>query len=247
MAETPIVMLVLGYSLSVVLYGILLSQASTYYRSKFTSNDKAWTKWIVAFILIVESAMILFDVAVLLSPRFNPTRSALGSAIYMILIGRSLGSLSIGFSIGILHVNRLDIAEFSVAFGTHFGVFKRDYFGLVVAWLSISALVDIALSACLTYFLLRRRTGFERSDRLVMKIVRLSVEAGIVTSVCALLDLVFHVAEHEILVMFIPDLMLSKLYANSLLASLNAREKWVDKDADIEVPIYIKSSTLIDA
>ncbi|KAK0194374.1 hypothetical protein F5146DRAFT_998774 [Armillaria mellea] len=68
-----------------------------------------------------------------------------------------------------------------------------------------------------------QKTGFKRSDDLVNKIIRITVQTGLITSVCALVDLItFLSLPSGIHLIF--NLPLSKLYINSLMSSLNSRE-----------------------
>ncbi|KAK0498735.1 hypothetical protein EDD18DRAFT_49162 [Armillaria luteobubalina] len=68
-----------------------------------------------------------------------------------------------------------------------------------------------------------QKTGFKRSDDLIDKIIRITVQTGLITSVCALVDLItFLSLPTGIHLIF--NLPLSKLYTNSLMSSLNSRE-----------------------
>lgn len=261
-----------GLALSFILYGILVNQTVTYYRSK--SNDRLWTKLVVFVVVLLETAMILFNIIkiyldIILKSALEVSKPIgetvgiqemfSGNTVIMSLISTtvqlffswrvsalsshrilpglialgSVCSLALSLALYVLGTSRImisqelptTVAELQLVIDG----LPRNSFGLTLSWLILCAAVDIILSIYLTCYLLMRRTGFRSSDLLVRKIVRFTVETGTITSVCAILDAVLHTTHNLAIPMFIPDLMLSKLYANSLLASLNARSKWADE------------------
>ncbi|KAI0364109.1 hypothetical protein BV20DRAFT_1057476 [Pilatotrama ljubarskyi] len=93
----------------------------------------------------------------------------------------------------------------------------------IATWLGGSALVDIIIAVTMTILLLKTRTGFRRSDTLVNKLVRLVIESGTITASVAIVDVVMFVALPNTLYHECPALVLAKLYANMMMASLNNR------------------------
>ncbi|KAJ8496748.1 hypothetical protein ONZ45_g12341 [Pleurotus djamor] len=106
-------------------------------------------------------------------------------------------------------------------------------------WLCSSALADLLVTGGISYILLRSKTGFRRTDSKVSKIIQLTLETGLLTSTCILLEIVLFLLQQTGIIggfrginyddsayYMIPDLILSKLYANMLLATLNARAQW---------------------
>ncbi|PBK86492.1 hypothetical protein ARMGADRAFT_1168995 [Armillaria gallica] len=57
-------------------------------------------------------------------------------------------------------------------------------------WCGGSALCDVVIAICMTYYLTRRNTSFRQMRILVTKLVRLTIERGSVTAVVALLSLI---------------------------------------------------------
>ncbi|KAK0474897.1 hypothetical protein IW261DRAFT_532528 [Armillaria novae-zelandiae] len=83
----------------------------------------------------------------------------------------------------------------------------------------------IALSMC--YYLHKSRQACGPSNRAPDKllcIMRLGVISGLATSICSLLILITYLAWPNTLIFFGIDLILPKLYINSLLAILNSRK-----------------------
>ncbi|KAF9439919.1 hypothetical protein P691DRAFT_804680, partial [Macrolepiota fuliginosa MF-IS2] len=63
------------------------------------------------------------------------------------------------------------------------------------------------------------RTGFKGSDMIVDRIIRITMQTGLLTSITAIINIVLFV---HLLV----NLPLCKLYSNSLFSTLNARGSW---------------------
>ncbi|PAV15820.1 hypothetical protein PNOK_0867800 [Pyrrhoderma noxium] len=87
----------------------------------------------------------------------------------------------------------------------------------------ISATADAVIAGVLVYLLRRSRTGYRRSERMIVRLIRFTVGTGAVTGfiaiICLIMNLVFPLTFYYILFY----LMTSRLYMNSLLATLNAR------------------------
>ncbi|KAL4259246.1 DUF6534 domain-containing protein [Pleurotus pulmonarius] len=98
----------------------------------------------------------------------------------------------------------------------------------MVVWLLSSALADILITVSLVAFLHPRKTGFPSTDRLLARIIRLAIQSGMATTACALTEGILVLAQSRFRLAFylIPEFMLSKLYVNSIFATLNARERW---------------------
>ncbi|KXN90321.1 hypothetical protein AN958_04354 [Leucoagaricus sp. SymC.cos] len=96
---------------------------------------------------------------------------------------------------------------------------------LSIAVNALAAAGDLLIAASLCIILYQSRTGFQRSDTMIKKLIVYSVNTGLFTSLCAVASLISIVlAGHTFLyVMFF--FCMGRLYSNSLLAALNARKK----------------------
>ncbi|KDQ24897.1 hypothetical protein PLEOSDRAFT_32935, partial [Pleurotus ostreatus PC15] len=95
-------------------------------------------------------------------------------------------------------------------------------------WLLYSALgsavfADVFIAATLCFFLSTRRTGFKSTDNLVNTMMVYSINTGLLTSVCAMACFITYAIWPQDFVFIGIYFTLSKLYLNSLLATLNAR------------------------
>ncbi|KAF9442479.1 hypothetical protein P691DRAFT_798252 [Macrolepiota fuliginosa MF-IS2] len=93
--------------------------------------------------------------------------------------------------------------------------------GVVAVWLGSSAAADIVI----TCILRKHRTGFKGSDMMIDRLIRITMQTGLLTSMTAIVNIVLFVA--DVRNICIPHHI---LYSNSLLSSLNARGGWKYED-----------------
>ncbi|KAK0212264.1 hypothetical protein DFS33DRAFT_1376778 [Desarmillaria ectypa] len=90
-------------------------------------------------------------------------------------------------------------------------------------WCGSSALCDIVIASCMTYYLMRNDTGFRRTHLLVIKLIRLTIETGSVTAIVALLNLILFFAFPGRIFYTTPAMLMPNLYANTVYMVLNSR------------------------
>ncbi|PBK88504.1 hypothetical protein ARMGADRAFT_1084457 [Armillaria gallica] len=90
-------------------------------------------------------------------------------------------------------------------------------------WCGGSALCDIVIAICMTYYLMRSNTGFRQTRIIVTKSIRLTIETGSATAVVALLGLVLFFVFPGETFYTTPALIMPKLYANTVYMVLNSR------------------------
>jgi len=112
-------------------------------------------------------------------------------------------------------------------FVQYVGVWSRvpEAYRTTCVWLGGTALCDVLITGTMIYFLRRSRTGFKATTNILDKFTRVTVETGFVCAAFALLDLAFFLAFQSNNYHLAPNLPLSKLYSNSLLAVFNARAR----------------------
>jgi len=89
--------------------------------------------------------------------------------------------------------------------------------------LTASMACDITISASLIYFLNRSRSGFRRTENMINRLVIYSLNIGLVTSAFALATFVAYHAFPSTLLIGVFSQLNGKVYANSFLVTLNAR------------------------
>ncbi|KAF8517027.1 hypothetical protein BU17DRAFT_67145 [Hysterangium stoloniferum] len=104
----------------------------------------------------------------------------------------------------------------------------QKYTWVVDIWLGSAALCDILVSTAIVRSLWKSRTGITRTNDLITRLIIWTINTGILTSVWAILDMVMFSASPQTLIHLFFNVMLAKLYANSLLATLNNRRSAED-------------------
>ncbi|KAJ2915909.1 hypothetical protein MD484_g4531, partial [Candolleomyces efflorescens] len=92
-----------------------------------------------------------------------------------------------------------------------------------LVWFLAACVADVLITVVLVVTLSRRKTGFSATDDAIEKIIRITVQTGALTALFAIGDVVFFMSMGHTALNFLWDLALSKLYANCLLSTLNAR------------------------
>ncbi|KAF5318444.1 hypothetical protein D9619_010680 [Psilocybe cf. subviscida] len=94
-------------------------------------------------------------------------------------------------------------------------------------WNGAAALCDLMIAGCMTFYLTRSNTGFKKTDYVVTRIIRMSIETGIMTATSSIASAVLFVGFRQKLIIsvyfIIPAIMLTKLYAITILATFNNR------------------------
>ncbi|KAJ7741757.1 hypothetical protein DFH07DRAFT_51197 [Mycena maculata] len=92
-------------------------------------------------------------------------------------------------------------------------------------WFLASCVADVLITISLVMTLTKKKTGFVATDSVLDKIIRTTIQTGMVTAIFSILDVVCFMALPHYAVNFVWDLALSKLYSNCLMSTLNARQK----------------------
>ncbi|KAI0807244.1 hypothetical protein C8Q74DRAFT_1362770 [Fomes fomentarius] len=96
--------------------------------------------------------------------------------------------------------------------------------GLSVSMNVFAAVGDVLIAAILCTILHQSRTSFSRSNTLINKLMVFAVNTGLLTSICACISLITFWALPNTFVYITFYFLIGRLYANSLMATLNARK-----------------------
>ncbi|KAF9497033.1 hypothetical protein BDN71DRAFT_1505266 [Pleurotus eryngii] len=102
---------------------------------------------------------------------------------------------------------------------------------------------DGSVAIALCYYLHKSRTGFTKTDSLIRVLMLYTVNTGLIVFLDATLGMITYIAMPDNFVFLGFYLLLSKLYLNSYLASLNAREGLRDKVDETPVSIHLSRIT----
>ncbi|KAF8490830.1 hypothetical protein F5888DRAFT_1807870 [Russula emetica] len=119
---------------------------------------------------------------------------------------------------------------------------------LATTALSLGVATDILTAASLSYFLHKMRTGYKRSDTLINRLIIYSVNTGTLTSIFSGAVLVTYNMMPDNLIFIALYFILSKLYANSCLATLNMRRFVHGRGTDREeatIPTFVMVANTI--
>ncbi|KAF9512072.1 hypothetical protein BS47DRAFT_1363370 [Hydnum rufescens UP504] len=132
----------------------------------------------------------------------------------------------------------------AVGFGVvrDFAVLIKEWTWLAVAWLAIQAIADLVIATCMCLLLRHRRTGFQKTDSVINRMVLYTISTGLVTSVlsCILLGMFVKYGFNFTTTIGIP---LGTVYSITMLANLHTRTALRAK-LDTPTPLELISSSL---
>jgi len=118
------------------------------------------------------------------------------------------------------------------------------------AALSLGVVTDVFTAASLSYFLHKMRTGFKRSDTLINRLIIYSVNTGTLTSVFSAAVLASYNLMPANIIYIALYFILSKLFANSCVATLNTRRFVHGRGTDHEeatIPTFLMVANTLPA
>ncbi|RDX53862.1 hypothetical protein OH76DRAFT_1342939 [Lentinus brumalis] len=234
----------IGVVLNIALYGIMVTQTYLYFH--VYKRDRTWMKLLVFLLFICDTVNCCFDVAFLYMPLINNfgdndaiSRASWGERASDAFIA-ALVQFFFAWRVKVLTSNIFTVcvicfcsfAQLCGGLGTSIAVVRVPEFVhfqkfqvIVIIWLAFSAVADTIITAALVWHLRKNKTGMALTDTVVNKIIRLTVQTGLITALCAIIDLIlFLVFPTGLHLIF--NLPLSKLYTNCLMSSLNSRAGW---------------------
>ncbi|KAH8825036.1 hypothetical protein DL96DRAFT_156809 [Flagelloscypha sp. PMI_526] len=239
--------LLLGFSIDLYLYGIVSYQYLAYKTMKFA--DPIWLRTLVALLFVVDTLQTSAEFYAIwyfaVENYTNP--SVFGHIIWVTPLGgicTTISSITVqGFLIHRLH--RLTkqfwlciFLIFAASAASLFAVIDSimvsilvdmTKFGalipLSVAWLIIEAGVDIIITVVLSRALWRSKTGFTRTNTVVNRCVRASIQSGFFSSVFAIAIILAFAFWPSTYLFAIFGWPLGRIYSNSLLYTLVARRE----------------------
>ncbi|KAJ7511533.1 hypothetical protein B0H11DRAFT_1694177, partial [Mycena galericulata] len=239
---------IIGYLANWAFFAALTVQIYLYYQA--FPNDQLWIKCLVYTVYSIDLVQIIFgtldvftmfgyqfaDVSTLTRIHFTwltgPTLTGLVSFIVQSFYAFRLYKLSGSWVIPALIVVVSEFLSFllfrglmSLEASVVVSISGFITGGLILkgVWLAGSALNDIIIAVCMTYYLAISNTGFRQTRALVTKLTRLTIETGSLTAFVALITLILFVALPGTVYFTTPAIVMAVLYANTLLAVLNSR------------------------
>jgi len=240
--------MLIGTVLNGLLYGMILSQCLNYFVA-YGKRDRLPIKLLVSFLLLADTVNFAFDVAftyrytITLFGNFEAVAlsnwvfntdpvmvviiSSTVQSFFAWRVARLTGYKWIGILLGLSA-----FAQFLCGLGTAIGCsivkeFLRfqEFRVVVIIWLVLSAVTDIAITGILSWYLHSHRTGFSSTNDIISRLIRITVQTGLITTIWAIVDLIVYLSFSNSLHLIF-NIPLCKLYTISLLSTLNTRGGW---------------------
>ncbi|KAL1674791.1 hypothetical protein EV122DRAFT_269110 [Schizophyllum commune] len=240
--------MLLGTYFNLILWGVSITQTYLYF-GVYSERDRMFIRIFVGFVFLADSVQAVFTMIYMyqtLISRFGEEKALnvatwvfstdpaltgiIGGCIQLFFAWRifvltkswlllctvalfSIGTLLAGIGTGIAaHI----VPEFA-----NFQEFKP----VVIIWLAASAAADILIAVTLAWYLRNHKTGFESTDNYIDRLIKMTVQTGMVTAVWATIDLLLFLLDNSGNHLIF-NFCLAKLYTNSLMSSLNSRGGW---------------------
>lgn len=246
--------MLIGFTFNAILLGVMLTQAYIYFTS--FKKDKIWIKLYVALLMVLDLfntaaiAVFIYQALIVNFGNFQNlnfispiiiTEPAITGFIVSAVQGFyawRIYVLTKSYTFPILIIlNGITGLVASLVTAARLG--KDPLFSDIVkdkpsitVWLVSEVLGDILITIVLVTYLTKHRTGFKRSDMLIDKIIRITIQTGMLTATFATVDLITFLADPTGLHLLF-NFALAKLYSNTLMSTLNSREIWMSESPGV--------------
>ncbi|KAJ6596343.1 hypothetical protein DFH09DRAFT_1134684 [Mycena vulgaris] len=237
--------MLIGVFFNMILYGVLVGQTLTYFQ--VYTKDPRWLRLFVAFLFIVETANTALDMSIMYEPLIlgygqkpiffptvfmtQPLCVVLVSMPIQLFFAWRIYQLTKSPWIPII-ISVFAVGSFAGGIWTAVTVQIIRQFAKkpllhnsALLWFLASCVADVLITISLVTTLTKKKTGFASTDSVLDKIIRTTIQTGMITAVFSILDVACFMALPHYAVNFVWDLALSKLYSNCLMSTLNARQK----------------------
>ncbi|KAL4255952.1 DUF6534 domain-containing protein [Pleurotus pulmonarius] len=242
--------LFVGSLLAGVLYGVTSLQAYSYYHW-FHSRDSLvhriavgllWCLDTLHFVLVVHGVYYYcvssFGSSVHLSVLVWSMKLQIVINVIIILLVQGLYAYRV-WLLGGYHnkiIAYVTVAIVAIAFGVgmvlaHYvytltDIADHESIGwAIIASLATATFVDFFIAGAMVYYLRRSRGLQSRVNSKLSTMMHMSLTSGVLTSACSMTALIVYVTMPKTLIFMGVESFLTKLYINSFLAMLNARER----------------------
>ncbi|KAN0126501.1 hypothetical protein V8E52_000141 [Russula decolorans] len=244
--------ILIGCFIAIALSGVVAFQACIYFR--LYPNDRPVNKVMVAVVWILDlchTFLICTSAWDYLIANFGnveahvrgyvPTTVSLSIIVtsFVTLIThlfflRRLWNLSNNnwFIIGpttVLAIARVVSAIVTSAFLIHlktFPAFTAKYSYMFTLGLALSSVVDVVITFGMCFYLQENRRGFGTMDEVLDSIIVYTINNGTLTCLSTIASMIFWLTLRKNLIFMALHFIIAKMYANSLLATLNMRRKF---------------------
>jgi len=238
--------MLIGAFFNSILFGVMVIQGLIYFQ---TYKDSRWLKVFVAYLIVAETLNTGFSIGLLYEPLISKYGQPAATTFFpLVLPAEPIMTVAISTPIQIFIAWRIKIISgrlwipiiigilslISLGGGTWLAYTvivvrqfarKPELHWPALTWLLASAIADVFITGSLVYSLTKRKTGFVQTDDTINKIIRMTVQTGLITAIFAVLDVICFLVLPNTTLNFVWDLALSKLYTNAVMSTLNARHE----------------------
>ncbi|KAI0357199.1 hypothetical protein OH77DRAFT_141537 [Trametes cingulata] len=214
--------LFIGYAVSLWLYGITMSQIGLFLHRSSANKSLflrtiAWTFFVLenAQTILISHGIWLYTVSYHGRPQklATPTRS-FGILVYITSVNNGIVRCVYAYRIYKLSGGHAILPALVVILSLMVAVLACIY----------GTQGDCIITASMVYLFARRNVGYRQSDHLAQTLMIYFLNSGLLVMICVICSIVAYVAIPSSFAFLAFYLALGKLYANSLLGSLNARD-----------------------
>ncbi|KAJ7624034.1 hypothetical protein DFH06DRAFT_1340065 [Mycena polygramma] len=257
--------MLIGVFFNMILYGTFVGQILTYHQLQAYKKDTLCLRLLILYLVCVETANTALDMILLYQPLVleygqkplffptvfltQPLSVVLVSMPIQMFFAWRIYQLTASLWIPLI-VSACAVASFAGGVWTSIRIIVLEYIADKILlhdsellWLLAACAADVIISAVLVFTLRGRKTGFRKTDSVIDKIIRTTIQTGMITYVYltyhgqtavltgdssalfSVFDVACFMAFPRDAINFTFDIALSKLYATCLLSSLNARHE----------------------
>lgn len=238
--------LLLGIFFNTFLYGVLTFQYASYYNTAF--NDALWIRLTVFSLFCLDtfhSTSLIYLAWVYAVDDFdNPLALARSvwpypAWVFIATVTACITQVFLAYRILrlkksiTLYATLLVLAAAAFVFGIFFGIKvcnvktliqTTGLSPLISVWLCLEVVVNVLITGILLHSLSRSRTGFQRSDSIINRLMQTTVQTGLFTSVASILTLALYLADKNTEFYNLFGVPTSRLYSITLMHTLLCRE-----------------------
>ncbi|KAJ7143735.1 hypothetical protein C8R44DRAFT_139457 [Mycena epipterygia] len=246
-ANTLGALLVAGL-VATALWGVTCVQTFTYFMGD--TEDRPLHKALVAFLLVLDTfdtvlnghILYFYLVTNYLAPQalvfpvwsviIHVAATSVSNFIVRSTFARRVYRLSNGNILGTLWIVLLSLLDLSCGLTITVKAFSLSTFldleslsSLMYLNFAAGTSSDLSVAFALCYLLRQSRTGFQRTDSLIRMLMMYTINTGLIVALDATAGMFAYVFMPHNFIFLGFYLLLSKLYLNSYLATLNARKR----------------------
>ncbi|KAK0223030.1 hypothetical protein IW262DRAFT_1458046 [Armillaria fumosa] len=233
--------LVTGVWMQQLLMGFILAQMADYYRDHFT-HDTLFNKTIVSLLLFFNLFIggldfhVLYRTSVLgygnyeafdlqqwtmwTEPGFTAIVGFVAQVFFLVRCWRITKS-----TITVVLLTLLVLFSFGSGLAVSGSFIENKRFSLlgkfstpIILWLVSTSVADVGIAGVLVFYLLKSRTSFKKTDRVIYRLIQNSMETSAFTAIIASLNLILNTAYH-----LLPQFSMSRVYTLTVMVTLLSR------------------------